>query len=226
MRTVSSSRRKAFSLVEVILAVGVLSMALLALVGLLGSSFQQVNNVVDTNRALSVVNYMTAAFDNPELIGGTEKIPGVQDKSQPVFNALYAELSQAVEDKRKTFYCFTRYTDPDKPEKGVLTVIVKMAGDKIDRAFYDENNGVGSVFRIEASVSNILEGQRIVLDSATYEPREDVYSGGALPPVETYALAYLPVLLEIYPHDIDLDITLAQQRDMKPILSQNVVINR
>ena len=50
-----SRRRPGFSLIEVTLAIGILGMAILSLVGILGSTFQQVDEIMQTNRALSGV---------------------------------------------------------------------------------------------------------------------------------------------------------------------------
>ena len=62
------SARPGFSLVEVTLAIGIVGVAILSLVGILGSTFQQVDDIMQTNRALSGVTRLVAALDNPRTI--------------------------------------------------------------------------------------------------------------------------------------------------------------
>jgi Tfp pilus assembly protein PilV len=64
----STSARRGFSLVEVTLAIGIVGVAILSLVGILGSTFQQVDDIMQTNRALSGVTRLVAALDNPRSI--------------------------------------------------------------------------------------------------------------------------------------------------------------
>lgn len=60
--------RPGFSLVEVTLAIGIVGVAILSLVGILGSTFQQVDDIMQTNRALAGVTRLVSALDNPRTI--------------------------------------------------------------------------------------------------------------------------------------------------------------
>lgn len=60
--------RSGFSLVEVTLAIGIVGVAMLSLVGILGSTFQQVDDIMQTNRALSGAGRLVAALDSPRSI--------------------------------------------------------------------------------------------------------------------------------------------------------------
>ncbi|MEY5005883.1 MAG: hypothetical protein RI969_971 [Verrucomicrobiota bacterium] len=60
--------RPGFSLVEVTLAIGIVGVAMLSLVGILGSTFQQVDDIMQTNRALSGASRLVAALDSPRSI--------------------------------------------------------------------------------------------------------------------------------------------------------------
>lgn len=62
------ARRPGFSLVEVTLAIGIVSVAILSLVGILGSTFQQVDDIMQTNRALAGMTRLVAALDSPRTI--------------------------------------------------------------------------------------------------------------------------------------------------------------
>ena len=63
-----TSRRPGFSLIEVTLAIGVVGIAILSLVGILGSTFQQVDDIMQTNRALAGVTRLIGALDKPRTI--------------------------------------------------------------------------------------------------------------------------------------------------------------
>ncbi|MDR2982157.1 MAG: hypothetical protein LBV12_07920 [Puniceicoccales bacterium] len=226
MQTFRISCRKGFSLVEVILAVGVIAMAILALVGLLGTTFQQVDDVVQTNRAVSVVSAVSAALDNPQLVGG-ERLAGASDTSKSSFEVVYDFVKSAVDKNKVVLYCFNREIDSTNPGSGgTIAVVYKASGDNFNTSTYDDQRGVGPVYRVEISISNILEEQQINLDPSTMEVRDTTYSGGPLPSsVDQYGLAYIPLLLEIYPHDF-VDISVTNEQDILPVLSQNIIVNR
>jgi len=67
MRSSPSSRR-GFSLVEVTLAIGIVGIAIMSLVGILGATFQQVDDIMQTNRALAGVTRLVGALENPRSI--------------------------------------------------------------------------------------------------------------------------------------------------------------
>jgi Tfp pilus assembly protein PilV len=64
----TSAGRPGFSLLEVTLAIGIVGVAILSLVGILGSTFQQVDDIMQTNRALAGVTRLVAALDSPRSI--------------------------------------------------------------------------------------------------------------------------------------------------------------
>jgi uncharacterized protein (TIGR02598 family) len=62
---ISPSSRRGFSLVEVTLAIGIVGIAIMSLVGILGSTFQQVDDIMQTNRALAGVTRLVGALRIP-----------------------------------------------------------------------------------------------------------------------------------------------------------------
>ena len=62
------ARRLGFTLVEVIIAVGVVGVAIASLIGILASTFQQVNDIMQTNAALTSAQGLVTALDNPRII--------------------------------------------------------------------------------------------------------------------------------------------------------------
>ena len=215
--------RSGFTLVEVILAVGVIAMAIMALIGLLGTAFQQVQDVVQTNQAIGVVTKVNAALDNPRLVGG-EKIPGADTAA--AFDAVYDYVKSAHGTNPIVLYYFDKEIDFDNPGKETsIPVVYRAPSDNFTQTINNQQGGNGTVFRVEIRISNLLENQRIFLDQATYEATDATYTGGSLPDRESYALAYLPLELRIFPHDFA-DNSLSASREIRPILTQNIVINR
>ena len=105
MRTrfiVSSSRRAGFSLIEVVLAIGIFLVTVLALVGLLGPTLQSVDEVEKTDEVSSIVNTMNAFLQNsPEIAPGASR-----------FNAIYNACG-IEDDSAATSWCFERIDDKD-----------------------------------------------------------------------------------------------------------------
>ena len=91
-----SSVRPGFSLVEVTLAIGIVGVALLSLVGILGSTFQQVDDIMQTNRALSGATRLVAALDSPRsiMVHRTSDANGLAPESQ--LRYLHQEILDAT----------------------------------------------------------------------------------------------------------------------------------
>ena len=87
-------------------------------------------------------------------------------------------------------------------------------------------NVVGVPMRVRISLSKLLIGQRYTVDATTLEPTSATWSGvETLPDVYLYPLAYLPVVVEFFPHDYA-EQTVYKAREEAPILVQNIVISR
>ena len=76
--------QKGFSLIEVVLAIGIFLVTVLALVGLLGPTLQSVDEVEKTDEVSSIVDTINAFLQNsPEIAPGASR-----------FNAIYNAVSQ------------------------------------------------------------------------------------------------------------------------------------
>ncbi|MDR2862517.1 MAG: prepilin-type N-terminal cleavage/methylation domain-containing protein [Puniceicoccales bacterium] len=228
-----SYRRKGFSLVEVMLAVGVLSLAILALVGLLGATFQQVDDVVETNRAIIAVPAVNIALESPELIGG-EKIPEAADNKIPRFQVVYNFVKEAVGAKKVILYYFNREIKGSEGAISVIPIVYRAQADNFNKETYDKQNGVGPAYRIEITISPMLVGQKIEMEEnnspkpgqSEVKVRDVIYvKDTALPDASNYALAWLPLYLEVYTHAF-VDVGTTNDRPQRPILGQNIIINR
>ncbi|MEN9814944.1 MAG: hypothetical protein RLZZ412_926 [Verrucomicrobiota bacterium] len=93
-----------------------------------------------------------------------------------------------------------------------------------------QRNVIGAPMRVRLTLSRLLVGQRTSVDLTTSEPSAARYAlGGALPADPSgYALAYLPIVAEFFPHDYAAPSgpTGFQTVEQTPLLIQNIVINR
>ncbi len=232
-------------MVEVTLAIGIVSVAILSLVGILGSTFQQVDDIMQTNRALAAAGRLMGALDNPRTIvfiddrsgerltdvrsylpdGDPRLLGSPRNLASSNFDIAYRLLRPSCGPRRPdTVWLFVYerkivFTENDKlgddnyalfSNPSVMevascqakTLTVLAAGGR---------NIVGSPLRVRVTLSKLLVGQRVKIDSVTGEPTavrvpdpgpSGAWSATPLPELpDDYALAYLPVVLEFFPHD-------------------------
>jgi hypothetical protein len=118
---ISSFRRVGFSLIEVVLAIGIFLVTVLALVGLLGPTLQSVDEVEKTDEVSSIVNTLNAFLQNsPEIAPGASK-----------FDAIYNAVADGGE---ATIYIYRWYLDD--PEVATGNPIIKL-----EVGFAAEENG-------------------------------------------------------------------------------------
>jgi hypothetical protein len=257
-----SRRRAGFSLIEVTLAIGILGMAILSLVGILGSTFQQVDEIMQTNRALSGVTRLIGALDNPRSIvyldasadsnpANTKYIhQGLQSRLDPVatipasnFEIAYRLLGPTntttnavwlyVYDRKMVIavadaqpgatVTYNLYSNPSAME------VASCLGnaDNFSPIAANTRNVIGTPMRVRLTLSKLLVGQRYQIDTVTGEPSVAKWTPGTALPVDPnlYALAYLPVVAEFFPHDY-VDSSIFKVREETPLLVQNIIINR
>ena len=255
-----ASLRRGFSLIEVTLAIGIVGIAILSLVGILGSTFQQVDDIMQTNRALSGVTRLVSALDNPRSIISlnaatpltTEYLhqanSNALDPSPTApasnFDIAYRLLASAGDTSRAVWlYVYERklvVASLDAAPAGGLLVYnlnsnpaimevasTASASDEFSIAMAGARNVIGTPMRVRLTLSKLLIGQRVRINTTTGEPDPARYAvGSILPPnPNDYALAYLPVVAEFFPHDFS-GPTEFKSREETPLLVQNIVISR
>lgn len=263
-----STPRRGFSLVEVTLAIGIVGMAILSLVGILGSTFQQVDDIMQTNRALSGVTRLIGALDNPRSIvyldsgAATSSANKVYVHQSATYKALvdpnpatspatnfdisYRLLKAADTSTNGVWlYVYERKVLPSSSETTVVGDVVTYnvtsnpsvmevaicQSDSFTPAFASARNVVGTPMRVRLSISKLLIGQRCAIDATSLEPSSSTWTGtGALPDSNLYALAYLPVVAEFFPHDYSERTNASKtgftEREETPVLIQNIIISR
>ena len=263
-----STPRRGFSLVEVTLAIGIVGMAILSLVGILGSTFQQVDDIMQTNRALSGVTRLIGALDNPRSIvyldatAATSSANTVYVHQSAAYKALvdpspttspatnfdisYRLLKAADTSANGVWvYVYERKVLPSSSETSVAGDVVTYnvtsnpsvmevaicQNDSFTPAFAATRNVVGTPMRVRVSISKLLIGQRCAIDATSLEPLNTTWTGtGTLPDSNLYALAYLPVVAEFFPHDYSERTNSSKtgftEREETPVLIQNIIISR
>ncbi len=263
-----STPRRGFSLVEVTLAIGIVGMAILSLVGILGSTFQQVDDIMQTNRALSGVTRLIGALDNPRSIvyldsgAATSSANTVYIHQSATYKALvdpnpttspatnfdisYRLLKAADTSTNGVWvYVYERKVLPSSSETSVAGDVVTYnvtsnpsvmevaicQNDSFTPAFAATRNVVGTPMRVRLSISKLLIGQRCAIDATSLEPSNTTWTGtGTLPDSNLYALAYLPVVAEFFPHDYSEKTNASKtgftEREETPVLIQNIIISR
>ncbi|MEY3911055.1 MAG: hypothetical protein RLY37_523 [Verrucomicrobiota bacterium] len=256
-----SSVRPGFSLVEVTLAIGIVGVAILSLVGILGSTFQQVDDIMQTNRALSGVTRLIGALDNPRSIvyldAAGEKVPNnskyLMDAGLPLdggnpsvsnFDIAYRLLQGARDngDNAVWLYVYERKIvsfENDKTGANAYALfsnpsMIEVAycnGKNLSLDAFSGRNIIGTPMRVRLSLSKLLVGQRAEIDLTTLEPKATKVAAPpwATSPVPTlpsaYALAYLPIVAEFFPHDYS-PYDSFKTKSETPLLVQNIVISR
>jgi prepilin-type N-terminal cleavage/methylation domain-containing protein len=257
------SRRRGFSLIEVTLAIGIVGIAILSLVGILGSTFQQVDDIMQTNRALSGVTRLVSALDNPRgviwlnsatsatttyLHQGNSALDPTPTAPASNFDIAYRLLAGARDTTAANavwLYVYERKLvtaiADAQPTAGGLTYnlnsnpaimeVVSTAGsanaDEFTIEMANARNVVGTPMRVRLSLSKLLIGQRVEIDPANGEPTATKWAVGTSLPADPnrYALAYLPVVAEFFPHDFSTPAAF-KAREETPLLVQNIVISR
>jgi len=263
----TGATRRGFSLVEVTLAIGIVGMAILSLVGILGSTFQQVDDIMQTNRALAGVTRLIGALDNPRSIvyldsnaanDSTNKVyihqsaykalvdPNLTTSPATNFDISYRLLKAADTSANGVWlYVYERKVLPTATEISVAGDVVTYNAtsnpsvmevaicdkDSFPPTFASTRNVVGTPMRVRLSISKLLIGQRCAIDATSLEPSNAAWTGtGTLPDSNLYALAYLPVVAEFFPHDYSEKTngsnTGFSQREETPVLIQNIIISR
>ena len=211
--------RPGFSLIEVTLAIGIVGVAILSLVGILGSTFQQVDEIMQTNRALSGVTRLIGALDNPRSIvyldAAGEKVPNnskylmdaglALDGGNPSvsnFDIAYRLLQGARDngDNAVWLYVYERkIVSFDNDKTGPNDYALRSNPSMIEVAYcngknlsldaFSGRNIIGTPMRVRLSLSKLLVGQRATINTTTFEPETTKV---AAPPWGTSPIPALP----------------------------------
>ena len=169
--------KKGFTLVEVMLAVGVIAVSIASMIGLLGAITANIAQIRHQQRAVDCVAQMETIMRSKRF---SEVFRWVANPAEPY-----------------VVYFWQEYQNPDDPDNSsLITVSSEDEGNVPNMPPTKEalSNSEGSVYRALLSLyQSGLKGERIAVGG------EGQYGGGALGGDESsYALSYLPINMELF----------------------------
>lgn len=148
-----------FSLIEVVLAIGIFLVTVLALVGLLGPTLQSVDEVEKTDEIASVVNTVNAFLQSS---------PDIAVGSQSKFETIYNELRT---DGYITAFVFRAYDNDDN-----ISLVVGF-GDKFEVGEEDKARVLAANIRTGANVIAAGPVYRVILTASSVTPVDHLTDG-------------------------------------------------
>jgi type II secretory pathway pseudopilin PulG len=216
-------KRKAFSLIEVVLAIGIFMITILALVGLLGPTLKSVDEVEQTDAIASVVNSLNAFLQqSPEIAPSASK-----------FDAIFKAVAN---NGHATIFVFQAYLDEDSTNTELkIGFYNESVGDnaEIEDSDFEKNsvvNVAGPIYRVVLTPSSVLPA---LYRSQERNPTTKVYSLAVTSPdppgyPEGYFAMEVRIFAEEYSQDYtsNLDSDLAALADVEPIFTYNAAVVR
>jgi type II secretory pathway pseudopilin PulG len=217
----SQTDQKGFSLVEVVLAIGIFLVTVLALVGLLGPTLKSVDEVEKTDEVSSIVNTLNAFLQSsPDIAPAGSK-----------FDAIYSAVADGGE---ATVFIF-RYFDDNASVDGEAPVVRNAVG-------FNSGEGVDARAEIDQTLFQDSAGPiyRAVLSASSVTPdawRADRNGNGihtlTEPSPAIYPEGYFAMEVRIFAEDgvgpgvtFDNTTDLGELNDVDPIFTYNTAVVR
>lgn len=212
-----------FSLIEVVLAIGIFLVTVLALVGLLGPTLQSVDEVEKTDEIASVVNTVNAFLQNsPDIVNSSAT------SSVSKFEAIYNAVKN---NGYATVLVFRSYEDSDSTD---IELTVGFLGETDARLLAsDFANTAGVMYRAVLSASSVTP------DAELNETKPDRNTDGIYTlknPLATYPEGYFAMEVRIFALETDItdarrgsvpaDLDAGSLKDLEPLFTYNTAIVR
>lgn len=224
----SSKRRNGFSLIEVVLAIGIFLVTVLALVGLLGPTLQSVDEVEKTDEIASVVNTVNAFLQNS---------PAIADVNNSKFNNIYDAV---IGDGSATIFVFRAFRTATSDE---LVLRVGFIGETVGDTSAsigneDFGDAFGTIFRVVLTPSSVIPlkyhaNTTINSDGDTVPQRngEGVYAlADTYTDVALYEEGYFAMEVRIFAEDPGPSFTavkgIDELVDVEPLFTYNTAVVR
>ena len=227
----NSQSRRGFSLIEVVLAIGIFLVTVLALVGLLGPTLKSVDDVEKSDEVSSVVNTVNAFLQSSPDIAPTGS----------KFDAIYKAVA---DDGIATIIVYRWFDDATTTADGPPAVQIEVGfadteGGTIDpRAVVNNGNAnfqdaAGPIYRVVLSASSVTPEDS--LDPKTRNTTTGIFTLAVEDP-SVYPEGYLAMEVRIFAREVDMqavqsgdlpaDPTLEQLNDEEPLFTYNTAIVR
>lgn len=215
--SVSKNRADAtgFSLIEVVLAIGIFLITVLALVGLLGPTLQSVNEVEKTDEVASVVNTINAFLQNsPEIAGITGN-----SKFDLIYNAVAG-------GNHATIFVFREFIGDTV---NVRLVVGFQEGEPIGTGATISSgrfaDAAGSIFRVILTPSSVIPAQ---YRQADRDDSTGTYSLNSA--LADYLEGYFAMEVRIFAEDPGPTFTVSKSleefNDVEPLFTYNTAVVR
>lgn len=216
------SRKGGFSLIEVVLAIGIFLVTVLALVGLLGPTLQSVDEVEKTDEIASVVNTINAFLQSSPNIA-----PTGQSKFDVIYDAVRSE-------GYATILVFRKYEGPDD-EISLKIGFIGETSETVTSADVTDGSEVlaaGTVYRAVLTPSSVIPEDHVNDAGVGEYPRYTLAET-----VDLYPEGYFAMEIRIFDEapSLTYDISLLQSgqaatpanlKDVEPIFTYNTAIVR
>ena len=216
-----------FSLIEVVLAIGIFLVTVLALVGLLGPTLQSVDEVEKTDEIASVVNTVNAFLQSS---------PDIAVGSQSKFETIYEAISNNS-NSEATIFVYRYYDNKTDPDNETIALEVGFAtGEPVDvraKVNHPATNpanfadAAGPIYRVVLTASSVTPA---VLRSPNRNA-DGIYTLSA--GVANYPEGYLAMEVRIYPENppgpsgnFNSATNLTALRDIEPLFTYNTAVVR
>jgi type II secretory pathway pseudopilin PulG len=191
----SVSSRKGFSLIEVVLAIGIFMVTVLALVGLIGPTLKSVDEVEQTDAIISVVNSLNTFL---------QQSPDIALNGGSKFDAVYNAI---VNDGQATVFVFQSYIgDSTETELkvGFYDETSVSGNAKIEQVDFVQNGipkVAGSIFRAVISASSVTPEIHRTLDR---DPNTQIFTLTKAS-ADIYPEGYLAMEVRLYSEEYSSD---------------------
>jgi len=221
-----------FSLIEVVLAIGIFLVTVLALVGMLGPTLQSVDEVEKTDEIASVVSTVNAFLQSSPDIGSPSATPPVSK-----FDAIYNAIN-TTDDSEATIFVYRYYDDQTDPNNETIALEVGFApGEPVDdRAIVNQPatnpanfaDAAGPIYRVVLTASSVTPD---VLRSPNRNT-DEIYTL-VQTDVANYPEGYLAMEVRIYAEDppgptgnYNTTTNLTVLKDIEPRFTYNTAVVR
>ncbi len=210
-----------FSLIEVVLAIGIFLVTVLALVGMLGPTLQSVDEVEKTDEIASVVNTVNAFLQSsPDIVSATSPV----SKFDVIYNAVKS-------NDYATVLVFRSYEDSVSTD---IELIVGFLGETNARLVdSDLENTAGPIYRVVLSASSVTP------DAELNETKPDRNTDGIYTlknPLAGYPEGYFAMEVRIFALESDItdtrggsvpaDLDTGSLKDLEPLFTYNTAVVR
>ena len=213
---------RAFSLIEVVLAIGIFLVTVLALVGLLGPTLKSVDDVEQIDAVSSVVNTLNTFLQKSPSIAVNSNDP---DEQLSKFDVIYGAVASG---NYATVFVFNAYMDATSPDT------------ELKVGFYDESVGVdalvenadfsdaaGTIYRAVLSPSSVLPAN----ERSPNRNGDGIYT--LINPLASYPEGYFAMEVRIFAEDppgpsanFDASTDLTALSNVEPIFTYNTAVVR